>query len=91
VTAVAEDTDLSWVTFTDGQDAEPCIGDDSPCPYEAVAAAVWHRPCACSSNRTCHCAFHRDVIVDTDASYPDEWRCSRCWRKMLLLRVVPIR
>ena len=88
MTAVAEDLDLSWVTFADEQPEDPCVGPShQPCPMEPVALAIWLKPCGCSAEPTRHCASHRDFLLECAWDF----RCSACDGPAWLLRMEPIR
>jgi hypothetical protein len=90
VTAVAEDLDLSWVTFS--EPADGCDGINGPCSREPVAVAIWDRPCLCDSSLTRYCAEHRDFLV-AFIGRPDfaGFECTKCAGRIRLLRIEPIR
>jgi len=90
MTAIAEDLDLSWVTFTDDREDEPCDWHDGQCSREAVALAVWDRPCDCHGPTDRLCAAHRDEVLATDRR-PGDWFCNDCGATVRLLRIEPIR
>jgi hypothetical protein len=88
MTAVAEDLDLSWVTFTDQSDDEPCIATE--CKREPVAVAFLETRCDHVPGRVALCVCHRDQLVAA-ASAPRELGCLVCDSRVVLIRVEPIR
>ena len=91
MTAVAEDLDLSWVTFTD-EPAITCLwrlhGD---CPREPVAAAVWDRTChAGAPNPQPLCAHHRDQVARAARVSFGQFRCKQTGTTVVLLRIGPL-
>ena len=95
MTAVAEDLDLSWVTFAADDHGTPCIWlvtpPDARCGHEAVAIAVWDQPCACTPAEEPVCAAHRDEILAHDSEPGTCWSCGCCDAPVTLLRIEPIR
>ena len=93
MTAIAEDLDLSWVTFTDDREDECCELDQDgvECSREAVAVAVFDRLCGCGPSLLRCCADHRDELLAEDREPDSDWRCSECGAPMRLLRIDSIR
>lgn len=93
MTALAEDLDLSWVTFAADDRGTPCVwkvAPDQRCGRESVAMSVWDQPCACSPAEAPVCMGHRDHILAQDAECP-EWECVECRAQVRLLRMEPLR
>jgi hypothetical protein len=90
MTALAEDLDLSWVTFTDDFEDEPCDGLTEQCGQEAVVVAFWDRPCGHGPDESSLCAEHRDELA-VMAEQVLYFRCMTCPEKVVLLRMEPIR
>jgi hypothetical protein len=90
VTAVAEDLDLSWVTFSAGPDDCCHWRQPGPCALEAIAEAIWDRDC-CGTTPRLFCAGHRDRTAD-DSLRRDGWFCCiGCRASVRLLRIEPLR
>lgn len=93
MTAIAEDLDLSWVTFADAGSSDTCTGWlDQPCPLEAVALAWWETHCGCDPNPGRLCAGHRDALRALEAADPGRWwECAKCGALARLIRIEAIR
>lgn len=90
---VAEDLDLSWVTFS-GEPGECCRWRVPlpECGLEAVAAAVWGIRCHDAvPNPQSLCAAHRDYVARWTEAAGRDWRCSECDAVVLLVRIEPLR
>jgi hypothetical protein len=91
MTAVIEETDLSWVTFSDDDGGERCGSVTVDCPAEAVAVAFWRHTCRCDPDRQPLCVEHRDDTARDVAESGPLFECIRCGAPCLLLRIEPIR
>lgn len=92
MTAVAEDLDLSWVTFTGHDPGEPCFWDvPEDCHAEALFRAVFDRACGHALAVWPLCLAHRDELEHFDKTHPGGWWCQVCDRPFRLLRIEPIR
>ena len=89
MTAVAEDLDLSWVTF--GTDpCKPCEGlltDDSKCPAEALFILIFE---GCGATELALCLPHKDMVAKTLGA-GGLAVCTHCNAVMRLLRIEPVR
>lgn len=91
MTAIAERTDLLWVTFTEDDGDEPCDGyDDVPCPLEPVVVAWFEHQCACPE-RLLRCAPHRDRMLADARVCKGLFRCREHHTASRLLRLEPLR
>jgi hypothetical protein len=93
MTAIAEDLDLSWVTFTAPVPGDSCGGwFGKECPLEAVALSWWETRCDCDPNPARLCAGHRDTLRALEAADPGGWwECSGCGSLARLIRIEPIK
>lgn len=92
MTAVIEDLDLSWATFTDECGGESCDGrHGKPCGLEAVVRAAWKRTCPCAKDFLLFCAGHRDELLAQVAIGGRRFLCSECESPVELVAMEPIR
>jgi hypothetical protein len=90
-TATTPTIDLSWVTFTEDEESEPChrcTGEATHVGYFGVAAAPSSHP-LCPHLRIPYCLSHAAVVL-REARDPGVFTCAGgAWLK--LIRMVPLR
>ena len=95
MTAVAEDLDLSWVTFSGGDPGKPCDygrpRNDPQCPLEPVARAEWEQDCCDVKAPELLCAGHADKLRAAGKVDRGRFRCSGCTGIVRLISIEPIR
>lgn len=88
--ALAEDLDLSWVTFSGSDPVPVCsIREPERCPLEAVARFRWKPSCRHAARETCYCAAHKEMVLGI--AREGRFECSRCARPIELVSVEPVR
>lgn len=93
MTAVAIDTSLDWVTFSDEEQAKPCARKPptDPCPLEAVFRIFFEIRCTHPERDMDVCLPHKDEVVAKLNDPEGQVVCLRCGARITLLRVEPIR
>lgn len=92
MTAVAEDLDLSFVTFTAGGGDDDCEGDgDGACSLEAIVLLIFVTSCDHDRPDQRACVAHRDKFVAAAAETDGAFQCGTCGAVAHLIRIEPIR